>query len=134
MEGKIDLRELERKAYTAYHGDGLLDIFCGLVLVLLGLGWVGSLRSAIAFSSFAAMAFFLVGWLAPEAKRFHVYALLFVLVWIVSSQTTIHEALYTAGPGSVVLICGAFMLIRFLQRYPVLEQPASEDNDQMAAS
>ena len=27
MSEKVDLKELERKAYTSYHQDGLIDLF-----------------------------------------------------------------------------------------------------------
>ncbi len=33
----IDLKELERKAYTSYYNDGLLEIFLGATVVLMGI-------------------------------------------------------------------------------------------------
>ncbi|MCZ2808601.1 MAG: hypothetical protein O2V44_04510 [Candidatus Bathyarchaeota archaeon] len=36
---KINLRELERKAYLSYHQDGILDIFIGFSILLFGL-WI----------------------------------------------------------------------------------------------
>ena|GEM_PF-4152315 len=38
MTQNIDLKELERKAYLSYHGDGLLDIFLGLIIVFFSVG------------------------------------------------------------------------------------------------
>lgn len=37
MSDEIDLKEIERRALTAYHEDGLLDIFWGGYLLFLGL-------------------------------------------------------------------------------------------------
>ncbi len=33
----IDLKELERKAYTSYYNDGLLEIFLGATIILMGI-------------------------------------------------------------------------------------------------
>ena len=33
----IDLKELERKAYTSYYNDGLLEVFLGVTILLMGL-------------------------------------------------------------------------------------------------
>ncbi|MDO8056533.1 MAG: hypothetical protein Q6361_06700 [Candidatus Hermodarchaeota archaeon] len=37
MSQHIDLKQLERKAYTIYHQDGIVDIFLGLVIVIFAL-------------------------------------------------------------------------------------------------
>jgi hypothetical protein len=36
MSEHIDLKSLERKAYTSYHQDGLIDIFLGLAIIFFG--------------------------------------------------------------------------------------------------
>jgi len=36
MDSKINLKEIEKKTYLAYHGDGLWDIFAGLFLMSVG--------------------------------------------------------------------------------------------------
>jgi hypothetical protein len=33
----IDLKKLERKAFTSYHGDGIMDIFAGMWILFFGL-------------------------------------------------------------------------------------------------
>lgn len=38
MTNEPNLKEIERKAYTSYHQDGLLDIFAGLYVLGFGLG------------------------------------------------------------------------------------------------
>ncbi len=37
MTGRIDLKQLERKAYISYHEDGLVDLFLGFAVVMFGL-------------------------------------------------------------------------------------------------
>ncbi len=37
MTGKIDLKQLERKAYLSYHEDGLVDLFLGFAAITFGL-------------------------------------------------------------------------------------------------
>ncbi len=38
MQTTINLKELERKTYLAYHQDGLADLALGVVVVLFGIG------------------------------------------------------------------------------------------------
>jgi hypothetical protein len=40
---KTDLKQLERKAWTSYHQDGLVDLFLGFLLIAGVLGYTGSL-------------------------------------------------------------------------------------------
>lgn len=40
MSTGIDLEQLERKTYLAYHQDGLADVVAGLILLIFGLGMV----------------------------------------------------------------------------------------------
>lgn len=37
MANHVDLKSLERKAYTSYHQEGLIDIFVGLAIINLGI-------------------------------------------------------------------------------------------------
>jgi hypothetical protein len=60
MTYTLDLRQLERKAWKSVHQDGLLDIFCGLVLLQVGVSlWIQhaagywTLVFGIAFNSLA---------------------------------------------------------------------------------
>jgi hypothetical protein len=56
LNEKVDLKKLEKKAYTAYHGDGILDLMLGFVIV-----WITFLLAIIpdffifAVSSFVAL-------------------------------------------------------------------------------
>lgn len=36
MDSQINLRQIQRRAYLAYHEDGLVDVFVGLVFLLYG--------------------------------------------------------------------------------------------------
>jgi hypothetical protein len=40
MAEHIDLKALERKAYTSYHNDGIVDIFLGLAILTFGILWL----------------------------------------------------------------------------------------------
>ncbi len=57
---RISLKELEKKAFTSYHQDGLLDIFLGIGIIVFGLGmatdqfYFGSIMPAILFPLWAA--------------------------------------------------------------------------------
>ncbi len=37
MNKKINLKEIERKAYTSYHQDGLVDVSIAFVILAFGL-------------------------------------------------------------------------------------------------
>jgi hypothetical protein len=57
---KTDLRQLEKKAWTSYHQDGLVDLFLGLLLVagfVAYTGWLGRVGGPILQLS---CAFFLI--------------------------------------------------------------------------
>lgn len=53
---QIDLRELERKAFTSYHQDGLLDIGIGVFILSFGIGmltemfWLPAIAISVAMS------------------------------------------------------------------------------------
>jgi len=60
MEEKIDLKRIERKAYTSYHQDGLIDVFAGFLILSFGLwlildmAWMGWILWFVAVSAYAA--------------------------------------------------------------------------------
>ncbi|MDH5793415.1 MAG: hypothetical protein OEZ18_02490 [Candidatus Bathyarchaeota archaeon] len=57
---KIDLKKIERKAYTSYHQDGLIDVFAGFIILSSGLwlisdmAWMGWIFWFVAISAYAA--------------------------------------------------------------------------------
>jgi len=60
MEEKINLKRIERKAYTSYHQDGLIDIFAGFfilsfgVWIILDMIWMGWMFFIVGASVYAA--------------------------------------------------------------------------------
>jgi hypothetical protein len=60
MAEKLNLKEIERKAYTSYHQDGLVDVFAGLLILsfglwlILGMVWIGWILWFVAISAYAA--------------------------------------------------------------------------------
>jgi len=49
MSGRINLKELERKAFLSYHQDGLLDLFLGTALLSMSVFMSGFLPINVAF-------------------------------------------------------------------------------------
>jgi len=60
MTEKINLKEIERKAYTSYHQDGLIDVFAGFLILSFGLwlildmAWMGWILWFVVISAYAA--------------------------------------------------------------------------------
>ncbi len=60
MAEKINLKRIERKAYTSYHQDGLIDVFAGFLILSFGLwlildmAWMGWILWFVAISAYAA--------------------------------------------------------------------------------
>ena len=200
MSTSMDLKEIERRAYLSYYGDGLLDIFVGLVImsipfhiitdtvwmsgimiaVLLPL-WAGSKRlitiprmgmvkfgpartgslirmyAAVVVGLFitflAGLGVFVasgdgippwldvtLGWLVENSllalgfvslgilsfgaamsriSRLYGYGLLGLITLAAGHFLGGSGALCTALWGALVILCGLFMLARFLREYPV---------------
>ena len=55
MENSINIKQLEKKVYTSYHQDGLIEIFAGLVFLLYGIMMVTENTPFIAFSWMPAL-------------------------------------------------------------------------------
>lgn len=61
MSDKINLKEIEKKAYLSYHQDGLLDLFLGIAIILFGFGmatdqaYIGGIMPAIFFPLWAVI-------------------------------------------------------------------------------
>jgi len=49
MANRIDLKTLERKAYTSYHQDGIFDIFLGLAIIVFGLTLLPLLEQSMVY-------------------------------------------------------------------------------------
>jgi len=66
MEQKINLKRLERKAWTSFYDDGLGDIFLGCIILMfalapiLGRMGLGDLWSSVVFLPFFALVFMVI--------------------------------------------------------------------------
>ena len=60
MAEQINLKKIERKAYTSYHQDGLIDVFAGFLILsfgvwlILDMAWMGWILWFVAVSAYAA--------------------------------------------------------------------------------
>jgi len=60
MVERINLKKIERKAYTSYHQDGLVDVFAGVLILSFGLWlildmvWMGWILWFVVISAYAA--------------------------------------------------------------------------------
>ena len=200
---KINLRELERRAYLSYHQDGILDLFIGFNIVLFGL-WI---LADMAYLAGAFVAIFMpiyaqvkkqitvprlgyvkfapsrtakvkkttlflviagvltlipgvllfatteMGILAPiqllieysmivigvagmvllaavayisEIRRLYTYSALFLAIFTCGYFLSIPFFYYLMTLGAVILLSGAYLLIRFLYEYPL---PVGDKSD-----
>jgi hypothetical protein len=59
MNQKINLKEIERKAYTVYHKDGVVDVTIAFVVLVFGaitlgdMPWIGGIAGILAVSVYA---------------------------------------------------------------------------------
>jgi hypothetical protein len=199
MNKKIDLKEIERKAYTSYHQDGVIDItiafsvFLFSIFMLLDMPWLGGITGILAISVYAgfkklltvprigyvkfpqqramritavivvlgflgfaagAIVFmetrsqgtpswvvflfdnymltigaavavlFLLGGYAFRTKRIYAYALLALLLFTVGHFIYFPLYYYLTAIGIIILACGLFLMIRFVQKYPKANETA----------
>lgn len=61
MNQKINMKEIERKAYTAYHKDGVVDVTIGFAVLVFGaimlgdMPWIGGILGILAISFYAGL-------------------------------------------------------------------------------
>jgi len=193
MAEKINLKEIERKAYTSYHQDGLIDVFAGFLILSFGLwlildmAWMSWILWFVAVSAYAAakrvftiprigfvkfaphrakalltialmgfslsallgaVAFMQVAggsrplWLVFAAenhmlvigvsvaasfcvvgytfriRRMYAYALLTLVMFVIGQFLYYPLHYYLILVGSLILLTGLTLLIRFVRRYP----------------
>jgi hypothetical protein len=58
MNQKINLKEIERKAYTSYHQDGILEITIASIVLLFAVVMIGDMPWLGAFVGFLAVSFY----------------------------------------------------------------------------
>lgn len=194
MVEKIDLKKIERKAYTSYHEDGLIDVFAGFLILsfgvwlILDMAWMGWILWFVAVSAYAAAkrvftiprigfvkfaphrvkallaiavivfslfallgvvafmqvegggtpiwllvaienymlvigvsvaaSFCLVGY-TFRIRRMYAYALLTLIMFVTGHFLYFPLYYYVILLGTLILLFGLVMLIRFVRRYPV---------------
>lgn len=193
MNKKINLKEIERKVYTSYHQDGLIDITIALVIlafatiVALDIPWLGGIWGVTAFSFYAGAkkiltvprigyvklpqqrakrinivmvalgllsaifgmvafmqteeagtpswlvvlienymltiglivaALFLLAGYTFRTKRMYAYALLTLTMFVAGHFIYFPLQYYLTALGSLILLIGLTMLIRFIRKYP----------------
>ncbi len=194
MAEKINLKKIERKAYTSYHQDGLIDVFAGFLILSFGLwlildmAWMGWILWVVAVSAYAAakrvftiprigfvkfaphkvkalqtvalivfslfaflgvVAFlqveggstplwllfaienymFVIGVSAAASlcvvgyafriERMYAYALLTLIMFVTGHFLSFPLYYYMTLLGTVILLFGLALLIRFIRRYPL---------------
>ncbi|MCW4034626.1 MAG: hypothetical protein NWF03_04610 [Candidatus Bathyarchaeota archaeon] len=61
MNQKINMKQIERKAYTSYHEDGILEItvavvvFTFAIMMMIDMPWLGGIAGALAVSFYAGI-------------------------------------------------------------------------------
>jgi hypothetical protein len=203
MAEKINLKEIERKAYTSYHQDGLIDISIAIIVVTFGtmmvldMAWMGGIFAVIGISIYAAakktltvprigfvkfasyrvkamqaMAigvlslFMLLGvvaftqfedggtpsWLlfaienhmlvigisvgasfcaagsTFRIRRMYAYALLTLAMFVTGHFLYYPLHYYLISLGTLILLSGLVMLIRFIRRYPLSTTGSTGDS------
>jgi hypothetical protein len=202
MNQKINLKEIERKAYTSYHQDGVIDITIAFVallfsVIMLGdiywLGSIGGVSGILAISLYAGFkkvltvprigyvkfpqqraqrmttvavalgvlsfvagmvafvqttsqgtpdwlvllienymltigitvaALFMFAGYAFKTKRIYAYALLTLVMFVAGHFIYFPLYYYLTALGTPILICGLFLMIRFVRKYPKATETA----------
>jgi len=194
MAETINLKRIERKAYTSYHQDGLIDVFAGFFIIsfgvwlILDMAWMGWILWFVAVSAYAAakrvftiprigfvkfpqqrvkalVAIALIGfslfallgvvafiqvegggtpiWLlfaienhmlvigvsvaasfcvvgyTFRIRRMYAYALLTLIMFVTGHFLYFPLHYYVILLGTLILLFGLVMLIRFVRRYPL---------------
>jgi hypothetical protein len=90
MNQRIDLKEIERKAYTSYHQDGVIDVtiafsvFLFSIVMLLDMPWIGGITGILAISVYAGFKKLLtvprIGYVKfPQQRAMRITAVMVVL-------------------------------------------------------
>jgi len=202
MNQKINMKEIERRAYTSYHQDGVIEVTTAVVVFLFGIimlgdmPWLGGLGGiagilavslyagfkklltvprigyvkfpqqraqrmlaiAIALGTMSALmgliaflqtasqgtpnwlmllidnymltigtavaALFLLGGYAFKTKRLYAYALLVLVMFVAGYFIYFPLSYYLIALGTILLMCGLFLMIRFVNKYPKATETA----------
>jgi len=115
----LNLKELERKTYTSYYSDGLLEIFLGGTVLFMGIALYFDVAYFFGIIPVLALVF-LAYW--KQIRRLHLYALLVLAAIFGAPEFGIEPPYYMSGLGVVLLVTGIVMLLRFFAVYPKPER------------
>jgi hypothetical protein len=124
LSAKIDLKDIERRAYTSYHEDGIIDIFIGLGLlstsfyVYAEMAW---LMGSFVAGAVGAGVFAVVGYLT-DLTRFYRYAAATLVVLGSAYFIPIPFIAHVAVLGAIIGAAGYLQLESFKRRYPLMEE------------
>jgi hypothetical protein len=113
---------------------GLLVLLLGLVIFFISgpnifsdemLGWFRQYYMLL-FGGIAAVCFFGAG-LLTGITRLYVYALLFLLIFIVGTYLNLNPAVYVLIMGTLIEAVGIWLMVRFLRKYPLPEQEGAHE-------
>jgi hypothetical protein len=110
MNQKINLKEIERKAYTSYHQDGVIDItiaFTTLIfsaVVLSDMPWIGGITGILAISIYAGLKKLVtiprIGYVKFPQQRAQRILALTVVLGLVSMVAGIFAFMQTTSSGT----------------------------------
>jgi hypothetical protein len=193
MNQKINLKEIERKAYTSYHQDGIIDVTIAITVLMFAavvisdMPWMGGIVGVLVTSIYAGMkkvitiprigyvkfpqqrtqrlmiltvtlglvamiagvftfmqtlssgvpdwlmflidnymitigvavsALFLLGAYSFKTKRIYGYSLLTLVMFLAGHFFSFPLYYYLTALGSIILITGLALMIRFVNKYP----------------
>lgn len=123
MNNKINLKEIERKAYTSYHQDGILEITIAFVIlifaaVILGeIPWLGAITGALTVSFYAGIKKLVtvprIGYVKFSQQRTKKITVLTLVLGLVSMVAGIFAFMQTTSSGTpewVLILIDNYML------------------------
>ncbi|PVX23404.1 MAG: hypothetical protein CW691_10695 [Candidatus Bathyarchaeum sp.] len=110
MNSKINLKEIERKAYTSYHQDGILEITIAFVILMFAavmlaeMPWLGGVAGALAVSLYAGIKKLVtvprMGYVKFSQQRTKKITALILVLGLVSMVAGIFAFMQTTSSGT----------------------------------
>ena len=123
MNQKINLKEIERRAYTSYHQDGILDISIAIVILLFSIviigemPWIGGMAGIFAISIYAGLKKTItiprIGYVKfpqQRAQKLIVFTLVLGLFSMVAGVFAFMQTLSSGTPDWLLFLIDNYML------------------------
>ena len=123
MNQKINLKEIERKAYTAYHQDGVIDItaaftvFLFSAVMLADMPWIGGITGILAISIYAGFKKLVtvprIGYVkfpVQRAQRITAVTVVLGLLAFVAGIAAFTQTMNQGTPDWLILLIDNYML------------------------